>query len=442
MIGASTTVIHIPPAEDTLGATNQADAAPGAQAPFPSPSQDNIAIEVETETGAAQEFRDLLMEVAQHVTDHNVHQLIEALHGLGIAHADDLKGLMSTAQTRDAARTIAAGLFVYAGSFGIASGVVSPLVAGASAIAAHFAPGAAFGYAAFSNLTMQRAAARGGLAARYNPLPPPDDTRVSFSGRKGAAQISDLPFDKFGTMFGLSTTFTAAAADQVGKTWGPAGIRATAGAVAAAWASRDMRAAAEGAETHAARRASPESGGYLKPQKWLDADNLGSTQQAVKDLQQCSPRAVVGYGLDALKALRFVPSELATKVINPRTYANMLALSPAGALGALKPLMPTDAWKTFMQVSVDTALVLGWQFRNQLAHRLQVGGFTEARANQTALQCHQALKLWNSLACADRMERGEETHARGPVSDSSASPPSVTYENESINTSSTIRHVT
>lgn len=407
-----------------------------------SPSRDNVAIDIDTAHGAAQQFRDLLMEVAHHVTDHNVDQLVAALHGLGIAHTDDLKGLMCTAQTRDTARTIAAGLFVYAGSFGIASGVVSPLVAGTSALALHFAPGAAFGYAAISNPTMQRAAARGGLAARYNPLPPPDDTRVSFSGRKGAAQISDLPFDKFGTLFGLSTTFNAAASDQVGKTWGPGGIRAAAGAVAAAWASREMRAAAEGAETHAARRASPESGGYLKPQKWLDADNLSSTRRAVEDLQQCSPRAVVGYGLDALKALRFVPSELATKVINPRTYANMLALSPAGALGALKPLLPTDAWKTFMQVSVDTALVLGWQFRNQLTHRIQGGAFTEARANQAALDCHEALQFWNSPACADRMERGEATPASDPVSDHVASGATVTYENESINTSPSPHRVT
>lgn len=335
-----------------------------------------------------QELQAIVHEVAKNVTDQNVRELATALDEMGVHSAEDLKKLMSTAQTRDAARSMAAALYVYSFSFGMSSALIAPAVATASPAAA-----AAVGltYAAIANPTMQGAAARGGLAARYNPLTPPNDEHLSFSGRKGAAQVHDLPFDKFIPAFALSDTLSAAAFAPT-EFFAAAGVRAAAGAVAAVATGREARAALEGIETHANRRTSNENGGYIKPQAWLDANDLEKTGAMIKTLKQSSPRAIAGYGLDAIKALRFVPSELAGKIRSPRTYANLIALSPAMLLSGLKSSVISEpAWKTFTAIASDVFLIFGWQQRNQLTRRISCGKFTEEGAKDTTTCCHQAL---------------------------------------------------
>ena len=345
----------------------------------------------------------IIRDVAQNVTDQNIHDLTHALNELGVQSAQDLKALMSTAQKRDSARSIAAALFVYTGSFGVGSLAVGPAVATAGAPWA--APGAALATASVLNPTMQGVAARGQLGARYNPLPPPNDSHVSFSGRRGAAMVNDLPFENFITAVAVSNTLSSAAVSTTNY-FGAGAIRAGTGALAAMATGRQTRATLEGIETHAGRRAGPENGGYLKPQKWLDANELEKTKTMVKTLQQSSPRAIIGYTLDAVQSLRFVPSEFAGAVRSPRTYGNALAVMPAALLAGFKPMIQGSEWKVFTQMVSDIALIAGWQYRNQITHRISCGNFTEANARTMTNGCHDALAT-RILRLADRAERGE-----------------------------------
>jgi len=383
------------------------DDVPSPSAPLPacalstdarSPVPDSRPVETVIELGdqVKEELRAYLQAVARNITDENAEALLGTLERHGVVTKDQLKTLIGTASVRDHARSIAAGMVVFAGSFGPASVVA----AGMTMVHPGAAPLVGNAVAAFLNPIAQGAAREGGLGAKYNPLsPPPAVSRLSLSGKSGTAITNDMPVKNFGMAYMMSNTVIHALDIKGMPT---AGVRAAFGVAAAGWTARDVRASLEAKATFSDQRIE----GQLKDQAWLDAKDLHATDGRLSTLQQSSLRATLGYALDVAKACRYLPQEMARTATSPRSLANFLALGPHALVAGLKAVVPSNEVKLVMQQCADFLLVGGWQFRQQVENRMTRGFCSHPAADRRGAEACEA--VWRAIgSCCERdVERG------------------------------------
>ncbi|WP_207004422.1 hypothetical protein [Trinickia mobilis] len=343
--------------------------------PMPAPASAHTVIDVDVDI-VRQELMDRLKETATHLTDENAEMLLAMLGEFGVMSRADIDELIGTARTRDQLRAVGSGVIVFLSSFALGGAVNTALASVSTTLAGKMlAPLAGNITSAVLNPTVAQAAEAGRLRPRYQPLPPPGPGPVSFSGKKGDAHITDMPFRNFVGTYMLADAISA----QAELThWPHYLMRTVAGMAATAWAARDIRA---GVEAKAAARGEPVR------QSWLDASDIRQTRAKLHALRRPAREALAGYAQDVLNSARHLPHALLTTAASPRLPASLAALAPTTLFSMLREALPDQ--QILLKALADFTMVTpGWENRRVLEHYISGGRpeFSHASAAQSATE--------------------------------------------------------